>query len=129
MRLLDAVDHWDASSIRCRTRSHRDPQHPLLHHDRLSAIAGLEYAAQAIGVHAGLLRGDRQTEGAIGYVGGVRDVVFQAERLDDIQTDLIVEAMPLFEGGDSYLYEFTITADERAVLSGRASIFVKAVPP
>lgn len=127
MRLLDAVEAWDETTIRCRTATHRDPNHPLRSRGRLSVSAGLEYAAQAMGVHAGLLDRDRQTAGRIGYVGSVRDVTFGVERLDDTVSDLIVEATRLAEGDQSYMYRFTVLLDSRAIIEGRASIFIKAV--
>jgi len=127
MRLLDTVEAWDETTIRCRTATHRDPNHPLRYRGRLSVSAGLEYAAQAMGVHAGLLDRDRRTEGHIGYVGSVRDVVFGAERLDDTVSDLIVEATRLAEGDQSYMYCFTVMLDHRTVIEGRAAIFIKAV--
>jgi predicted hotdog family 3-hydroxylacyl-ACP dehydratase len=125
MRLLDQVERWDQSSICCRTSSHRDEFNPLRHHGTLPAIAALEYAAQAMGVHVGLLNRERQTEGLIGYVGGLRDVVVSVQRLDDVRDDLRIEALRLAEGEDSFLYRFDITAGDRPVMAGRASIFVK----
>lgn len=126
MCLLDVVEGWDETVIRCRTATHRDPGHPLRHRGRLSVSAGLEYAAQAMGVHVGLLDRDCQTAGRIGYVGSVRDVTFGVERLDDMTSDLIVEATRLAEGDQSYMYRFTVRLGDRTVIEGRASIFIKA---
>lgn len=127
MRLLDAVEAWDETTIRCRTATHRDPNHPLRSRGRLSVSVGLEYAAQAMGVHAGLLDRDHRVEGRIGYVGSVRDVVFTADRLDDTDVDLMVNAIRLAEGDQSYMYRFTVALGDRTVIEGRASIFLKAV--
>ncbi|MDO9118646.1 MAG: hypothetical protein Q7U39_11860 [Nitrospira sp.] len=127
MCLLDTVEAWDETTIRCRTATHRDPNHPLRHHGRLSVSVGLEYAAQAMGVHVGLLDRGRQTEGRIGYVGSVRDVTFDVDRLDDTVVDLIIEAARLAEGDQSYMYRFTVALGDRTVIEGRASIFIKAV--
>lgn len=128
MRLIDSVETWEESTIRCRTATHRDPNHPLRYHGRLSVSVGLEYAAQAMGVHVGLLDSNRQTAGGIGYVGSVRDVIFGADRLDDTVSDLIVEATRLAEGDQSYMYRFTVLLDSRAIIEGRASIFIKVMP-
>jgi predicted hotdog family 3-hydroxylacyl-ACP dehydratase len=128
MRLLDAVEAWDETSIRCRTATHRDLAHPLRYRGQLSVAVGLEYAAQAMGVHVGLLHRDHDTAGRIGYVGSVRDVIFDAERLDGTDADLIVDATRLAEGDQSYMYRFTLLLDNRAIVEGRASIFIKAAP-
>ena len=55
MRLIDRVESWDATTIRCYARSHHDQGNPLRQGTRLEAVTGLEYAAQAMGAHVGLL--------------------------------------------------------------------------
>jgi predicted hotdog family 3-hydroxylacyl-ACP dehydratase len=125
MRLIDRVTSWDESSIRCRTRSHRYPDNPLCRAARLNAVAGLEYAAQVMGVHVGLLNGTPLTKGSIGYVGGLRDVVFGIDRLDDCPAELTIDAIRVFAGDRSFLYRFAISCEGREVMSGRASIFLK----
>jgi predicted hotdog family 3-hydroxylacyl-ACP dehydratase len=125
MRLIDRVASWDESSIRCQSRSHRYPDNPLCRAGRLHAVAGLEYAAQAMGVHVGLLNGTPSMEGAIGYVGGLRDVVFRLDRLDDCPDELTIDATRVFAGDHSFLYRFAISCEGREVMSGRASIFLK----
>jgi len=63
----------------------------------------------------------------IGLVGAVRDVTFSIDRLDDLEGDLVVNARRMVEGDDSYMYHFLVTHKARAIIEGRASIFVKAV--
>jgi predicted hotdog family 3-hydroxylacyl-ACP dehydratase len=128
MRLLDRATSWDESSIRCHTKTHHDPTNPLRRGTCLDAVAGIEYAAQAMGVHVGLLNGGMSSDGSIGYVGGLRDVVFGIDRLDDCPDELTIEATRLFMGDDSFLYRFVILSGGREVISGRASIFLKRVP-
>lgn len=126
MCLLESVEAWDALTISCLTSTHRDQRNPLRFKGRLTAAAGLEYAAQAMGAHMGLVDGPRQTEHRIGLVGSVRDVVFATDRLDDLAGSLEVTARRLIEGEQGYMYHFTVTNGLRKLLEGRASIFVKA---
>jgi predicted hotdog family 3-hydroxylacyl-ACP dehydratase len=88
--------------------------------------AGLEYAAQAMGVHVGLLNGGLRSGKQIGFVGSVRDVTFAINRLDDLPHDLTVTATRLLEGDSSYIYRFSVTHDGSALVEGRASIFIRA---
>lgn len=125
MRLIDGVESWDEMTIRCRTQSHRDPSNPLRNRGRLDVVAGLEYAAQTMGVHVGLLAGGPSQGPSIGFVGGVRDVVFGRECLDDCLGDLTIDAERLFADDRSVLYRFTIVCEGRMVMSGRASIFLE----
>ena len=88
--------------------------------------AGLEYAAQAMGVHVGLLNGGLRSGKQIGFVGSVRDVTFSINRLDDLRQDLTVTATRLLEEDSSYIYRFSVTHDGSALIEGRASIFIRA---
>lgn len=128
MCLLDGVESWDASTIRCRTESHRDPANPLRRDAKLDVVVGLEYAAQAMGVHVGLLDGRPPVGGSIGYVGSVRDVAFGAGRLDDCPGALTIDATRLFADNRSFMYRFTVSSHGREVLTGRASIFLTQAP-
>jgi predicted hotdog family 3-hydroxylacyl-ACP dehydratase len=125
MRLIDRVESWDDTTIQCSTWSHHDSANPLRHGTHLEAVTGLEYAAQAMGVHVGLLNRTRSTEGLIGYVGGLRDVVLSVDRLDDCPAELTINASRVFEGDNSFMYQFSISSGGRDVMSGRASIFLK----
>lgn len=126
MCLLDSVETWDDTTISCRTSTHRDQRNPLRARGRLTVSAGLEYAAQAMGAHVGLVDGSRRSENRIGYVGGVRDVTFSVTRLDDLAGDLTIDATRMVEGENSYMYRFTVSHSGLAIIEGRASIFVKA---
>jgi len=125
MRLIGGVESWDGVTIRCCAQSHRDPANPLRHHRRLDSIAGLEYAAQAMGIHVGLLAGAHSRGPSIGFVGGLRDVAFGTERLDDCRGDLMIEATQLFADDRSFLYRFIISSEGQLIVSGRASIFLE----
>ena len=127
MCLLDTVEEWDEAKIRCRTSTHQDPGNPLRFRGQLSVAAGLEYAAQAMGVHVALLDPNRSVEGQVGFVGSLRDVTFAVERLDDIVSRLTISATRMVEGDNSYMYRFIVDHDGRAIIEGRASIFIKAV--
>jgi predicted hotdog family 3-hydroxylacyl-ACP dehydratase len=126
MCLLDAVEQWDETSIICKTASHRDATNPLRRDDRLEAVCGLEYAAQAMAVHVGLLeeRG-RKHPIAVGYLGAVRNLTLRATRLDDVKEDLTVRATRLVGQASSFIYTFRVSAGRQELLDGRASIFVK----
>lgn len=126
MCLLESVEAWDALTIRCLASTHRDRWNPLRFKGRLSASAGLEYAAQAMGTHVGLVGGDHRTEHRIGLVGSVRDVVFATDRLDHLDGWLLVNATRLVEGDQGYMYHFTLMHGVEKLIEGRASIFVKA---
>ena len=126
MCLLDTVEQWDDTSIICTAASHRDTTNPLRRDNQLEAVCGLEYAAQAMAVHVGLLeeRGRKHTI-AVGYLGSVNNLTLRAGRLDDVKEDLTVQATRLVGQRSSFIYTFRVSAGRQELLDGRASIFLK----
>jgi predicted hotdog family 3-hydroxylacyl-ACP dehydratase len=126
MCLLDAVEEWDAVQIVCRASSHRLADNPLRSSRmRLGIIAGVEYAAQAMAVHGALLAEDDAAP-CIGFLTSVRDVRWHRSRLDDLSCDLRIRAGLISANANSMLYHFTVQAADAQLLSGRASVMLKA---
>lgn len=129
MCLLDGVSEWSEERIRCIAGSHRRTDNPLRADGRLGAACGIEYAAQAMAVHGALLAGEDGVPRQ-GYLASVRNVELLAERLDDVPGDLDVRAERLSGDGNNVLYHFSVAADGRLLLSGRAAVILDAaVPP
>ena len=125
MCLLDTVERWDDTSIICTTMSHRDATNPLRRDSQLEAICGLEYAAQAMAVHVGLLEHGKERRLAVGYLGAVKHLMLRATRLDDVKEDLTVQATRLVGEVGSFIYAFRVSVERQELLDGRASIFLK----
>ncbi|MFP5468033.1 MAG: 3-hydroxylacyl-ACP dehydratase [Gammaproteobacteria bacterium] len=125
MCLLDRVLSWDAQQVSCAAIGHRAPDHPLRAEARLGMAAGIEYAAQAMAVHGVLLAGDGQPLG-VGYLTSVRNVRLHADRLDDVPDELTVRATRLSGDDALILYQFDITAGDRCLIEGRASVVLDA---
>jgi predicted hotdog family 3-hydroxylacyl-ACP dehydratase len=126
MCLLDEVIEWGAQHIRCASRTHRTADHPLASHGRLGIACGVEYAAQVMAVHGALTAGASGSRPQAGFLASLRDVRPQAQRLDDIATDLMCEALLLAGDGSSALYEFALRSADRLLLSGRATVVFDA---
>ena len=125
MCLLDTVERWDDTSITCTTASHRDATNPLRRDSQLEAICGLEYAAQAMAVHVGLLEQGKERRLAVGFLGAVKHLMLRATRLDDVKVDLTVQATRLVGEAGSFIYAFRVSVERQELLDGRASIFLK----
>jgi predicted hotdog family 3-hydroxylacyl-ACP dehydratase len=123
MCVLDGVHAWDDEQIRCRATSHRHPDNPLRRDGRLGVAAGIEYAAQAMAVHGSLVT-PREGKPTLGYLASVRGVELCVERLDDIAAPLDIEARRLSGNDTTILYSFTVSADGRRLLSGRAAVLM-----
>jgi predicted hotdog family 3-hydroxylacyl-ACP dehydratase len=121
MCLLDEVIRWDESTIRCRSRSHRDADNPLRAGAELPALCGIEYAAQAMAVHGRLSAAVAETPRA-GYLASVSDVVCYAERLDDLEHELVIDAERLAGDGERVLYRFALSSGGSEILRGKATV-------
>lgn len=130
MCLLDAVLAWDSERIRCETRSHLDPHHPLRAHGRLGAACGVEYAAQAMAVHGALVAENQSSGGGApppaGYLASMRGVTLHVDRLDTVAGPLTVNAERLSGDANTVLYSFTLQAGTQPLLSGRAAVVLDA---
>lgn len=127
MCLLESVRDWSTTHARCTARSHRAGDNPLRHRDRLGAACAIEYAAQAMAVHAALLaesEGAAAQQPAAGFLASARAVQLNVSRLDDIAADLDIEVERLSGTVDSVLYQFTVSAGERLLVSGRAAVML-----
>ena len=127
MCLLDRVLAWDGKHIICGASSHRAADNPLALHGRLDALCGIEYAAQAMAVHGGLLaEGPRP---AAGYLASLRDVTLCVDRLDLLEDDLLTTAELLIRDGLRVIYRFDLTCAAKPVLCGRAAVVIDDRPP
>lgn len=122
MCLLDRLEAWSDTQIRCSARSHRAADHPLRTAGGLLAPAAIEYAAQAMALH-GALVAPSGADPSPGFLASVRGVRFERLRLDEIEGALQVEAERLAGAGGQLLYRFRLADAGGALLAeGRATV-------
>ncbi len=126
MCLLDEVLDWDAQRISCRIGGHRAEDHPLRAHGRLGIVCGIEFAAQAMAVHGALVADGSKAKPKAGFLASVRDARLHVLRLDDVQTDLICDAVRIAGDQGTALYEFELRTAVMCLMSGRATVVLDA---
>lgn len=124
MCLLDGVVSWDERRLRCLTTTHRSASNPLRRGDRLGILCGVEYAAQAMAVHAAL--GNERGGVRRGYLASLRAVSCYECRLDLIPGTLIVGVERIHDESSGMIYDFALRHDDRMLLSGRAAVALMA---
>jgi len=126
MCLNDAVIQWDPLSVICSTQSHLRKNNPLYKDKKLSALHAIEYCAQAMAIHGGLLAREQGKVLASGYLAALRNIELTHEYLSDIKQDLIISVKQLMAQGGNLMYEFTMyylqNEEQIKVASGRATI-------
>ena len=125
MCLLDGVLAWDEKSIKCISRSHLLTNNPLRKNNRLSTIHAMEYGAQAMAVHGGLLARAAGEKHADGYLAALRDVKLCSDQLDNIRNALTIEATQLVAGNGNLMYNFEVKAEDTLVASARAMVVTR----
>lgn len=144
MCLLDEVIAWSDVRVSCRSSTHRDADNPLRAYGKLGIACGIEYAAQAMAVHGALIAASSPADRgaplvappaaasaaagtpAAGFLAAVRDVRFHSLRLDDVQGDLICDAVRMAGDATTALYEFELRSEETRLLTGRATVIFDA---
>jgi len=126
MCLIDEVLDWSATEISCRTASHRLASNPLRTADRLRAECGIEYAAQAMAIHGVLNAASHSASPAAGMLASVRGVTLHVDRLDNIADDLLIRGTRISGDATALLYGFSISRESTTLLSGRATILLRA---
>lgn len=151
MCLLERLLRWDAGAIECSITGHADAHHPLRERG-LSGVAGngagregaapgdaglpataaIEYAAQAMALHATLAAGEGQPP-TPGFLASARGVRLHVRRLDTARGPLAVLAQRLAGDERQAMYRFTLRdADGSALAEGRATVVLNSplpVPP
>jgi len=123
MCLLDEVVASNAREIRCRSRTHLDPENPLRRGGVLGMVCGIEYGLQAAALHGALRNGERQPAG---HLAGLRDVTIAAGRLDDAALGTLeVAAMLELNERSGLIYAFRLASEAGGTLvEGRATIML-----
>lgn len=126
MVLLDAVESWGREDIVCVATSHRRVDNPLRRGGRLSSLALVEYAAQAMAVH-GALTGDGVARS--GVLGSVRRFRREVEHLDGLGDPLRIVAHLRRGEANSAVYAFSVSAGGCEIASGQAAVFYSTEEP
>ena len=120
--LIDAVQDWDAHLIHCIASSHKRSTNPLRNPLGLPAIAGMEYALQAMLIHAGLIADGKPA--ALKPAAWGR-VIADVDWLDKLPGMLTVEADLQRRDESGSLYAFAIHAGDDIALDGEALLVLK----
>ena len=122
MCLLDRLERWDADAIHCSTSTHTHADNPLRTDGGLLAPNAIEYAAQAMALHGGMLAEEGSTPSA-GFLASARNVRMGVVRLDEVEGALHVHARRLSGDANQVLYEFAVMGEGgQPVAEGRAVV-------
>lgn len=122
MCLLEQVVSYTDAEVICRTQSHLEVNNPLKADGKLSKMHLIEYGAQAIAVHGGLMELS-STLGVpkLGYIASVKGVEWGV--FDPLTEFLEVTATIIMVDETCKRYAFYITdAKLRKICSGRVMV-------
>jgi len=122
MCLLERIVSWDDTGVTLATTTHRDPANPLARDGRLRAIHLCEYGAQAMAVHGSLVATARGERARPGLLVSLRDVVLACDFIEDLEGELLVEAVRVHGGAEAWQYDFRVSHAGRPLAQGRAMV-------
>jgi predicted hotdog family 3-hydroxylacyl-ACP dehydratase len=125
MVLVDAVEWFNATEIVCAATSHTRGDNPLRREGILPVYAAIEYAAQAIAIHATLTTGGVARAGVLGSVRRFRAHI---DRLDQIHEPIHVYASLRQAEATSAVYTFSVRARDQDIAGGQAAVFFEPEP-
>ena len=123
MRLIDQVDAAASEEIVCSSRSHLSLDNPLRVNGMLPASAAIEYAAQAMAIHAAIIQGGPPRRGVLVVASGV---TWSGDRLDATEAPVIVRATRLASMAGSAQYAFTVSAGTDVEVAGTLTLQLEA---
>ena len=128
MCLLERLLEWSPEQITCSAISHTDPAHPLRGPGGLLAANAIEYAAQAMALHASLC-GAPGAAPTAGLLASARGVCLHVPRLDTAAGPLRVHATRLAGDERQAKYRFTLHSALGALLvEGRVTVLLDTPP-
>jgi predicted hotdog family 3-hydroxylacyl-ACP dehydratase len=119
MCLLERVTSHSELTIQCAASSHRESAHPLRRDGQLAALHLVEYAAQAMAAHGALSGGGAARPGML---AALREIRLHTVRIDDIVSELLIDATRRIAQSGGSLYEFSVRGDGRLLAEGRIAI-------
>lgn len=118
MVLIDDVISWNATEIFCRSNSHRNLDNPLRAHQQLSALNLIEYGAQAVAIHGGLLN-----HAKAGFLAAIRNAQFSLQRIDLLDSELMIHATATIQTEGGVIYQLHISDNQHhTLLTAQATI-------
>ncbi len=120
MFLLDRVCRFDRNEIECSAASHRDPLNPLRQGNCLPVHVAIEYAAQAAGVHGGLLNRELHPDAPaqMGYLAVISQLQWHVARLDDLPDALNIHARRTAVTPGGRAYRVAIHHRQQLIMTG-----------
>jgi predicted hotdog family 3-hydroxylacyl-ACP dehydratase len=128
MCLLDRLHGWDTDHIHCSVVGHDDPAHPLRSASGLLAPAAIEFASQAMALHAAL-SATPGTPPRAGFLAAARQVRVHRQRIDAATGPLQVRCERLLGDAQQAQYRFALhDAAEAPLVEGRATVVLAGSP-
>ncbi len=122
MCLVDRVISWEAYSIHCTSMTHTKNKNPLRKNHQLSIVHAIEYGAQAMAIHGGLIAKAKGQTLAPGYLAAMRDIEIKVSRLDNISSELDIYATQVLADGGNLVYQFEVKNSGAGLISGRVTV-------
>jgi predicted hotdog family 3-hydroxylacyl-ACP dehydratase len=118
MLLIDTVKCWTSTRITTTSYSHKNPNNPLCLKGSLSSLHLIEYGAQSIAIHCGLLTHKAQE----GFLATVKNAHFYVKTLHDLHSELLIESIAEHQSPQGAVYQLKIQADNLLLFTAQTTV-------
>ena len=118
MLFIERVESWSQTDIITASKSHQNSNHPLRFNGALSSLHLIEYGAQSIAIHCGLLTNKAQ----LGFLAAVKNAHFYVNTLDDLHHELLIQSIAKHQSPQGAVYQLNITANNTLLLSAQTTV-------
>ena len=118
MVLIDEVSSWNETEIFCHSNTHRNLDNPLRANQQLSALNLIEYGAQAVAIHGGLLDSSKA-----GFLAAIRNAQLSIQRIDQLNSELMIHATATIQTDSGVIYQLHLSDKrQQTLLTAQATI-------
>ncbi len=122
MCLLDRVVAWKEDMLWAESSTHLRADNPLRQDGRIRAVHAIEYGAQGMAVHGGLLARATGEPLQGGYLAAIREARFHCRYLHDLDEPLSVSVWREYAQAGNLIYRFEVVAGLSPVADGKAIV-------
>jgi predicted hotdog family 3-hydroxylacyl-ACP dehydratase len=127
-RMVERALRWDREHIVAATTRHRATDNPLRKDGRLAAVHLVEFGAQAMAIHGGLLNREDGIAPKPALLVSVRDFSSTRDFIDDLPGELEITARVLMASTAGFQYSFEVHHAGELIASGRVAAMVYDLP-
>lgn len=119
MSLIDTVDYWDESQIKCSVDPYQGFKYPFRTETHSSTMLLIEHGAQASGIHSALLLKEKFSPSQLIVLGAVKNAKLYHDNISKEVKRIQIIAELLINNQNGAIYTFAAFIDNKKVIEAK----------